>query len=894
MNLKSSREGNTVRWIKACLFSLIVAASLASASNLYRRDDIVFRTLNSYYAPGASYTVHVLPPGGEVASGVTGFTQTLRAGHGFHVGQKMMVGLNVAKVRTIDAVTATTIHVTQNVSTASGDILWNLGAETGTSSALNWDDATIPVYSDMGAATRLSPSMVTSDSGGRYGYWTTGIEAWEVIRTSGGSIATGLRQVVKANQTPTALAARDFATSGIGTQADPWATAGSNPLQAALLVCPTTGCTIWLDAGYFDLGTADPAVDIPILTSGVDRRTYVFNGPSRDLTFLNYHGTGSAFRYAQVNAGTPGSSYQSNQLAFRRFSLLQTGTPRTGTGFYMTYLSDSIWEDVGVGTLRVEGGSGEPDNGFATGIKLDGTPGDNVTDFNRFYRLMIRGNTLGMYIGNQGDNTRIEGCDFEPQQLSTSHQNAIEIHNSNAVSFVGNHCNYFGKNTGNSDWGCLRFSGLNYGHTVSGNYFEGNAPYSVELYTDQTQLGYTITGNMVSMTGLASGAGFRIGNSGGPTVTGANISGNAFQALGAGTTGIKIENDALSVHIGTNGFANTGGTNISNSSPSFIQEFDSVSGFPRSLSIYNSYDLASTSVTTSGLRLEQTFTGNNAATANLEGIFSIQKMGAAGVGGNTSAPTIALGGYMQMNGSSTNNTNATAGAELATTVNNTATMSAAMGAIATVETASGGTSTITSAYGVQGQSRINSGGTGTYTNAYGVQGVVSQAGAGTITNAYAGNFQCNDTGAGSITNCYGVYIPAVSGGAQENYGLRVGTASGGASVNYSFKVDGGSSRIDGGLAVGACADTASAGTIGVDLCNVVTITGSTAITTINTCNAFNKGRVLYILCGTATSAFVDLSMTNVKMAGNFTCTGDDSLTLICDGTNWIEQSRSVN
>ena len=33
---------------------------------------------------------------------------------------------------------------------------------------------------------------------------------------------------------------------------------------------------------------------------------------------------------------------------------------------------------------------------------------------------------------------------------------------------------------------------------------------------------------------------------------------------------------------------------------------------------------------------------------------------------------------------------------------------------------------------------------------------------------------------------------------------------------------------------------------------------------------------------------------NLKIAGNFVGTADDTITLICDGTNWFEVSRSVN
>ena len=33
---------------------------------------------------------------------------------------------------------------------------------------------------------------------------------------------------------------------------------------------------------------------------------------------------------------------------------------------------------------------------------------------------------------------------------------------------------------------------------------------------------------------------------------------------------------------------------------------------------------------------------------------------------------------------------------------------------------------------------------------------------------------------------------------------------------------------------------------------------------------------------------------NLKLAGNFVTTADDVITLVCDGTNWFEMSRSVN
>ena len=87
---------------------------------------------------------------------------------------------------------------------------------------------------------------------------------------------------------------------------------------------------------------------------------------------------------------------------------------------------------------------------------------------------------------------------------------------------------------------------------------------------------------------------------------------------------------------------------------------------------------------------------------------------------------------------------------------------------------------------------------------------------------------------------------------------------------------------------------ASAGTISVDAAgDVVTITGSTTINTINTCNAQSAGRPLTILCGSATAAFGDL-VGNVDLSAAFTCTANDTISFMCDGTNWRETARAAN
>lgn len=83
---------------------------------------------------------------------------------------------------------------------------------------------------------------------------------------------------------------------------------------------------------------------------------------------------------------------------------------------------------------------------------------------------------------------------------------------------------------------------------------------------------------------------------------------------------------------------------------------------------------------------------------------------------------------------------------------------------------------------------------------------------------------------------------------------------------------------------------ASASTISIPTAHdVVTVTGTTGITSVNA--AGHTGHVVTLIFADAV-AVTDGS--NLKLAGNFTSSADDTLTLACDGTNWHEVARSAN
>lgn len=92
-------------------------------------------------------------------------------------------------------------------------------------------------------------------------------------------------------------------------------------------------------------------------------------------------------------------------------------------------------------------------------------------------------------------------------------------------------------------------------------------------------------------------------------------------------------------------------------------------------------------------------------------------------------------------------------------------------------------------------------------------------------------------------------------------------------------------------AVQARLDAASAR---IGYSEVVTVTGTTTITSIAlpTGAGFQPGgrRVTLIFA----AALTVTGGSNLKLNGNMVTTADDTLTLVCDGTNWHETARSAN
>lgn len=120
--------------------------------------------------------------------------------------------------------------------------------------------------------------------------------------------------------------------------------------------------------------------------------------------------------------------------------------------------------------------------------------------------------------------------------------------------------------------------------------------------------------------------------------------------------------------------------------------------------------------------------------------------------------------------------------------------------------------------------------------------------------------------------------------------LYVGSSSG-ASWNEIFEagVSGPVSVSNGGRGTSFGTSVTSAATIAITG-EIFHVTGTTTITSISGSGVTAGQRVTIIFDGALT--FTDGS--NLKLAGNFVTTADDSISLVYDGASWYEVGRSVN
>lgn len=143
-----------------------------------------------------------------------------------------------------------------------------------------------------------------------------------------------------------------------------------------------------------------------------------------------------------------------------------------------------------------------------------------------------------------------------------------------------------------------------------------------------------------------------------------------------------------------------------------------------------------------------------------------------------------------------------------------------------------------------------------------------------IDGSCVGNRVYDDRG-GSATQTNGIYLDALSG----NWQFSGNHAWGNVTANMPVA----------GAASVLMPSVASAATITVPSpSEVFHVTGTTTITSVTASWAGRRVTLVFADALTLTDG------SNLKLAGNLVTTADDTITLVCDGANWIETGRSVN
>lgn len=396
------------------------------------RHSTVQKTLGSYLAPGASYTITAYEPGGQVEALPGGGVITLREGHGFAVDDKFLVnpGTDNTFAGPVTAVTATSITVDSVPSSVQvGSILFNLGQDNGTVTP-SFQNSGLTIYSDMDGSNHYGYAQVTSNSEGEYFYWHKGIDIWELIR-SGSTVLDYIAGVgaVKGPY-PNIRYAHLYATGGVGTSGDPW-TGWENSVQNA-----SATDEVKFVPGYYSTSgvtyTASSGSQCPsIIGSGINR---TFITTTADAPALKITATG----------GTPNKilGFMLSDITFR------AGIAVTNYLVELDYL-DFYWDVSNIGILT---------NSYlvGTGLYLLDCQNGNISN------LWIRGDNGTTYFTNGV----LAHCDDSNQRgniqfLGGTISNVTIGVKSTSTSNSNNNYNFFGTKIVNSSGLTIGVDGFN-------------------------------------------------------------------------------------------------------------------------------------------------------------------------------------------------------------------------------------------------------------------------------------------------------------------------------------------------------------------------------------------------------------------------------------------------
>lgn len=165
---------------------------------IHRQNNILKTATDGTPAFAASYTVTVYEAGAIASEAAVLTSVAVDEGHSFAAYDNVLVWNGTAGTfiaEGLSSVTDTSLTwASAKPTIVKGDVLVNLGNDTAAGSTPNYDGSAYPIYTDADGSDRITSSVVTSSVTGNYDYYSYGWqEHWEVVRDSGGTLATVIK-----------------------------------------------------------------------------------------------------------------------------------------------------------------------------------------------------------------------------------------------------------------------------------------------------------------------------------------------------------------------------------------------------------------------------------------------------------------------------------------------------------------------------------------------------------------------------------------------------------------------------------------------------------------------------------------------------------------------------
>lgn len=469
----------------------------------------------------SDYRVAVLPVGGRVNSASSGDTVTLDSGHGFQVGDKFMVDVDLGTyigTDSVQSVTATSVTISGTVSVAAGQFLVNLGPDTG-SDTPNYDGDRVQIYDDMDYGDEIVGATVSTDSVGRYRYFHKGVSRWELVL----ALETPIALYLDTGHTDSTSHASTFpTTSGSGTESDPFVGwEGAVAADTKTVFAP----------GFYGL---DEDLTIP------EGATLEGSGPSSVILF-------TAQNVAIVNDTDAGNITVRNLKVDAQGDTF-AATPRNAFEFTQGQGQNYLFENLHVtdatkAGIRMEGESGVNTNCTVRGCTVTSCDRHGI----EFSTSTTHSQAVDNYLYNNSVTTlgaQIYLSDTDVDYCTVRGNNVIDG-NDNGIRILGNFCVVSDNVIQNGANDGIRLNGTY--HSCTGNVINNVAESGIKWdgLTDSS-----ITGNTIESAGIhgihgrcqtASGR----NNISGNTVRHSAIDGLRFSNSGADESDSLVSNNVF-------------------------------------------------------------------------------------------------------------------------------------------------------------------------------------------------------------------------------------------------------------------------------------------------------------------------------------------------------------